>query len=377
MSRDRATLDSKGDVLVLVGTAKGAFLVRSDAARRSWRVEGPHFKGESVYAMAYDGRGGRSRTLAATNSMHWGSVLRASDDFGRTWTLPDRQNVRFPAESGLALRQIWQICLGPASEPDLLYCGVEPSALFESRDAGESWEAVQGLLAHEHRPQWQPGAGGMCLHTIVLDPANRQRMLVAMSTGGVYRTDDGGRSWRARNVGVRAEFMPDKYPEFGQCVHKVVHHPSRPERLFLQNHWGLYRSDDWGEHWQDVANGVPSDFGFAMAMHPHDTDTVYVVPIESDMFRCVPEAKLRVYRTRDAGASWEPLGNGLPQQGAYETVLRDALTTDAMQPAGVYFGTKSGKLYGSADEGASWQEIADGLPSIACVKAAVVGGPTS
>jgi photosystem II stability/assembly factor-like uncharacterized protein len=309
--------------------------------------------------------------------MHWGSVLRASDDFGRTWSLPDRQNVRFPAESGLALRQIWQICLGPASEPDLLYCGVEPSALFESRDAGESWEAVQGLLAHEHRPQWQPGAGGMCLHTIVLDPANRQRMLVAMSTGGVYRTDDGGRSWRARNVGVRAEFMPDKYPEFGQCVHKVVHHPSRPERLFLQNHWGLYRSDDWGEHWQDVANGVPSDFGFAMAMHPHDTDTVYVVPIESDMFRCVPEAKLRVYRTRDAGASWEPLGNGLPQQGAYETVLRDALTTDAMQPAGVYFGTKSGKLYGSADEGASWQEIADGLPSIACVKAAVVGGPTS
>ncbi len=377
MSRDPVVPPSDGSVLVLVGTTKGAFLVSSDPSRRSWRVDGPHFKGESVYAMAFDGRGGRQRTFAATNSMHWGSVLRASDDFGGSWTLPDRQNVRFPAESGLALKQIWQICLGPAGEPDLLYCGVEPSALFESRDAGESWQAVQGLLTHEHRARWQPGGGGLCLHTILLDPTDPRRMLVAMSTGGVYRTDDGGASWRASNAGVRAEFMPDKYPEFGQCVHKVVHHPARPERLFLQNHWGLYRSDDWGGQWHDVANGVPSDFGFAMAMHPRDHDTVFIVPIESDGFRCVPEAKLRVFRTRDAGASWQPLGRGLPQEGAYETVLRDALTTDTMRPAGVYFGTRSGKLYGSADDGDSWMEIADGLPSIACVKAAVVGPPVS
>lgn len=211
------------------------------------------------------------------------------------------------------------------------------------------------------------------MHTIVLDPSDRDRMLVAMSTGGVYRTDDGGRSWCARNLGVRADFLPDRYPEFGQCVHKVVHHPSRPERLFLQNHWGLYRSDDWGDHWHDMANGVPSDFGFAMQMHPHDPETVYVVPIESDMTRWVAGAKLRVWCTRDAGASWEPLSQGLPRGDAYETVLRDALAADTLLPAGIYFGTRNGKLYGSADEGGSWREIADGLPSIACVKAAVLG----
>lgn len=298
MARARSRVGSAGDVLLLVGTQKGAFLLRSDPARKRWRVDGPHFPGESVYALLYDERGGRSRTFAATRSFHWGSVIRASDDFGKTWTAPDRQNVRFPAESGLALVQIWQICPGPAAEPDVLYCGVEPTALFESRDSGETWSAVQGLLAHEHRPQWTPGGGGMCLHTIIPDPENPRRMLVAMSTGGVYRTDDGGQCWQARNVGVRAEFLPDKYPVFGQCVHKVVQNRKRAARLFLQNHWGLYRSDDWGDTWHDIANGVPSDFGFAMQMHPHDADTVYIVPLESDQFRCVPEAKLRVYRTR-------------------------------------------------------------------------------
>ena len=374
MARRSSRAVSDGDVLVMVGTTKGAFLLSSDAGRRRWRVDGPHFPGESVYALAFDGRGGRRRTLAATNSMHWGSVLRTSDDFGRSWSAPDRQNVRFPAESGLALNQIWQICVGPSAEPDLLYCGVEPSALFASYDAGESWSPIDGLLAHEHRPRWQPGGGGLCLHTILLDPADRRRMLVAMSTGGVYRTDDGGRSWRARNAGVRAEFLPDRYPEFGQCVHKVVHHPARPERLFLQNHWGLYRSDDWGDSWTDIANGVPSDFGFAMEVHPHQPDTVYIVPLDSDEFRVVPEAKLRVYRTRDAGASWEALENGLPQHDAYETVLRDAMSADSHDPAGIYFGTRLGKLYGSADAGESWMQITDALPPIVCVKAAVVGG---
>lgn len=362
-----------GDVVLLVGTMKGAFILHADRERKEWRMDGPHFRGMAVYALAMDQRGGRRRILASTQSMHWGAVICSSDDFGATWSDPERQNVRFAEGSDDALANIWQIRPGRASEPDVVYCGVEPAALFESRDAGESWSPVQGLLDHPHRKQWEPGGGGLCLHTIVLDPADERRMAVAISTGGVYRTDDGGATWRARNAGVRAEFLPDKHPEFGQCVHKVVNHPSRPERLFLQNHWGLYRSDDWGDSWTDIANGVPSDFGFAMAMHPHDPDTVYIVPLESDMFRVVPEARLRVYRTRDAGASWQPLGAGLPQHDAYETVLRDGLAADTHDPAGLYFGTRGGKLFASADAGDSWMEIEDGLPPIVCVKAAVIG----
>ena len=356
--------------LVLVGTMKGAFIFRADESRKNWTVDGPHFRGEAVYAMLHDTRGGRSRTYAAATSMHWGPTLRISDDLGATWSSPERQAVRFPEDSGRALAQIWQIAPGRANEPNVLYCGVEPAALFESRDGGETWEPNKGLLNHEHQPKWQPGGGGLCLHTIVLDPTNSRRMLIAMSTGGVYRTDDGGKTWRARNAGVRAQFMPpdQRYPEFGQCVHKVVQHPERPGRLFLQNHWGLYRSDDWGDSWHDIANGVPSDFGFAMQMHPHDPDTVYIVPIEADMFRATPEAKLRVYRTKNAGASWEALTRGLPQSDAYENVLRDALSADSFDSAGIYFGTRSGKLFGSRDEGATWTEMADGLPPIVCVK---------
>ena len=362
-----------GTTLVLVGTTKGAFFFTSDEKRQAWQMSGPHFPGESVYALAYDERNGRQRVLAATRSFHWGSTIRLSDDFGATWTGPERQTVRFPESSGLSLVQVWQIMPGPADDPDLMWCGVEPSALFESRDAGESWTPVEGLLKHEHRPKWTPGGGGMCLHTIVPDAKNRSRMGIAMSTGGFYRTDDGGKSWRARNHGVRAEFLPDKHPEFGQCVHKVVSHPSRPERLFLQNHWGLYRSENWGDDWTDIANGVPSDFGFAMQMHPHDASTVYIVPMQSDEFRCTPEAKLRVYRTRNAGESWEPLTKGLPQENAFETVVRDALSADTHRRAGIYFGTRGGKVYGSADDGDTWAEIADALPSVCCVKAAVIG----
>jgi len=364
-----------GDVLLLVGTMKGAFLFRSNASRRRWEMAGPYFAGQAVYALAYDGRAGRRRLWAGTGSEHWGPTVSSSDDFGRTWDTPEKTRVRFPEETGASVKRIWQIRPGRAEEPGTLYCGVEPAALFVTRDDGASWSLDRGLYDHPHRPRWQPGGGGLCLHTIVPDAGRRDRMFVAISTGGVYRTDDGGATWRPRNLGVRAEYQPDQYPEFGQCVHKIVQHPARPERLFLQNHWGLYRSDDAGDSWQDIANGVPSDFGFAMEIHPHDPETVYILPIESDAFRCTPEGKLRVYRTRDAGRSWEALTKGLPQKNALETVLRDAMSADPMNPAGVYFGTRNGQLWASASGGASWTLAAQGLPAIVCVKACRVGEP--
>src|SRR5687768_3996781 len=361
-----------GDVVLLVGTMKGGFILRADSSRRTWEVGGPYFPGSAVYAMAFDGRAGRQRIWAGPNSMHWGGLLRTSDDFGKTWTNPEEGNVKFPESTGEALKQIWQIAPGRESEPDTLYCGVEPAALFVSRDAGVTWSLVEGLWNHPHRALWQPGGGGLCLHTVVLDPERPNRMAIAISTGGVYLTDDGGATWRASNKGVRAEFLPDKHPEFGQCVHKVAQSKRRPDRMFLQNHWGLYRSDDRGETWTDIANGVPSDFGFPMAIHPADPDCAWIVPLESDEFRCTPEGKLRVYRTKDAGASWQPLAKGLPQEGAYETVLRDALAVDSLPSTGVYFGTRSGKVFGSADEGESWSNLADGLPPVISVKTAVV-----
>jgi photosystem II stability/assembly factor-like uncharacterized protein len=360
-----------GDVVLLVGTMKGAFIFRS-AGRRDWESGGPYFPGSAVYALAYDARGARHRIWAGPNSMHWGGMLQSSDDFGKTWTIPQEANVKFPEGTGAALKQIWQIVSGRAAEPDTLYCGVEPAALFVSRDAGATWTLADGLWNHPQRARWQPGGGGLCLHTILLDPERLESMRIAVSTGGVYATDDGGTTWRPSNKGVRADFLPEKYPEFGQCVHKVVQSARKPDRMFLQNHWGLYRSDDRGENWTDVANGVPSDFGFPMAIHPENPDCAWIVPLESDQFRCTPEGKLRVYRTRDAGAAWEPLSKGLPQDGAYETVLRDALAVDTLAKPGVYFGTRSGKLFGSADEGDTWSMLAGGLPPIIAVKAVVI-----
>ncbi|OFV99756.1 MAG: hypothetical protein A3H28_07560 [Acidobacteria bacterium RIFCSPLOWO2_02_FULL_61_28] len=359
-----------GDAVLLVGTTKGAFLLSANAARRRWEVSGPHFPGHIVYALAYDGRAGRRRIWLSSFNWAYGTTLRASDDFGQTWTNPESHPIKFPEDTGQALKQIWQIAVGRAEEPEKMYCGVEPAALFESNDAGQSWSLVRGLFDHPHRPHWNPGNGGLCLHTVLPDPSNPKRIHIAISAAGVYRTDDGGKSWKVRNKGIRADFQPVKYPEFGQCVHKVVRHPSRPDRLFLQNHGGLYRSDDGGDSWKDIGKGVPSDFGFPIVMHPHDPDTAYVVPLEQEM-RCGPEGKLRVYRTRNAGRSWEPLTRGLPQKNAYETVLRDGMANDTLDPAGIYFGTRSGKLFGSANDGNSWRLILEGLPPITCVKACV------
>lgn len=361
----------KGDFILLVGTTKGAFILRSNEKRNRWEVGGPYFHGHNVYAIAYDNRADRHRIWASTQN-YWGTLLRFTDDFGKSWTNPQEATIRFPPEAGVSLKNIWQITLGRPEEPDLLYCGVEPAALFESRDAGETWSLVRGLFDHPHRPRWLPGNGGLALHTVVLDPSDKERMYVAISSGGVYRTDDRGQTWTARNRGVRAMFVPNKYPEFGQCVHKIAMHPAHPERLFLQNHWGLYRSDDHGENWKDIANGVPSDFGFAMIVHPRNPECVYIVPVESDEFRCACDGKLRVYRTRNAGASWEALLRGLPQKRAYETVLRDAMTTDLFDPLGIYFGTRSGQLFGSRDEGRTWQKIMEGMPSVVCVRTALV-----
>jgi len=362
-----------GDTVLLVGTIKGAFLLSSDRSRKRWQFSGPHFPGHVVYSLAYEGRAGRRRIWFSSTHWAFGTTLRASDDFGKKWTNPESHPIKFPEDTGQALKQIWQIKPGPESEPDHLYCGVEPAALFESRDAGQSWSLVRGLFDHPHRPQWAPGNGGLCLHTVLPDPTNSKRVHIGISAAGVYRTDDGGKTWHVRNKGIRAEFLPEsnRYPEFGQCVHKIDRHPSRPERLFLQNHGGLYRSDDAGDTWKDIGHGVPSDFGFPMVMHPNDADTAYIFPLEREM-RCGPDGKARVYRTRNAGASWEPLTRGLPQKNAYETVLRDALTADSHDPAGLYFGTRTGQLFASADEGDSWQALAEWLPPVVCVKAAQV-----
>ena len=365
---------SSGDNLLLIGTMKGAFVLRSDAAREKWDEAGPYFPGRSVYSLAYDGRKGRQRLWAAVNSPYWGSFMSSSNDFGKTWSDPETYNIKFPEGSDVSLKQIWQIVPGHPGADDTLYCGVEPAALFKSIDAGETWSLERGLFDHPHRPQWMPGGGGLCLHTILPDPSNPKRMWIAISTGGVYRTEDGGQSWEPRNQGICARFMPPdrQYPEWGQCVHKVVSHPARPERMFLQHHWGVYRSDDAGDSWSDIGKGLPSDFGFAMEMDPHDPNTVYIIPIESDEFRCTPEGKLRVYRTTNGGQSWEPLTNGLPQEDALETILRDNLRADTNDPTGLYFGTRSGKVFGSRNGGDSWTLIKDGLPPITCVKTAAI-----
>lgn len=379
-SSRRSAQSARGDVLLMVGTTKGAFLFWSDAGRRRWRLDGggPYFPGESVYAMAFDARAGRQRLFASTNGWPHGSVVRQSDDFGRTWSSTEDSKVGFPDDSGLKLKQIWQITPASERQPDVIYMGVEPACLFQSSDAGTTWTAVEGLVRHPHRPQWQPGGGGLCLHTIVLDPSDVRRILVAISTGGVYRSDDAGVTWRPSNAGLSAEFLPDnKFPEFGQCVHKIVSHPAQRGRLYLQNHGGVYRSDDWGLHWHDVGDPLPSDFGFALAVHPRDPATAFVIPMQSDMFHCAADAKLRVFRTSNGGASWVPLTRGLPQRQVYDTVVRDAFTTDSLGAYGLYFGTRNGKLFGSLDEGESWRSLAEDLPPITCVRVAAALRPVA
>lgn len=361
------------DALLLVGTTKGLFLFRAGEGRDHWeRVGGPHIPGKEIYSTALDQRGATPRILAGATSAHWGPAVSWSDDLGASWHEPDDQNIAFPEGLDAAVARVWQLQPGSASQPGLVWAGVEPAALFRSDDGGETYELVQGLWDHPHRPNWQPGGGGLCLHTVVPHPSDPERMHIAISAAGVYRTQDGGATWEARNQGIAAGFLPDPSVEFGQCVHKVVRDPVVPETLYLQHHGGLYRSDDDGDSWREIPAGNGMDFGFPIVAHPRQQGTAYILPLDSDMFRATYEGRCRVFRTRDGGESWEALEKGLPQQDAFLCVLRDAFTTDGADPAGLYFGTRTGEVYGSADEGESWGLIAEHLPPVLCVRAALV-----
>ncbi len=354
-------------VLLAIGTRKGLWLARSED-RVTWELSEPQHLMEEVYAVAIDTRSS-PRLLAGVASPHFGPSVALSDDLGVTWEQPDHAPISFPVDT--ALERVWQLQPASASQPGVVYAGTQPSALFKSSDGGRSFEFVEGLWNHPHRPEWGAGFGGQAVHTIVPDPVDADRVLVAMSTGGVYRTADGGKSWEARNKGIKAYFYPDPWPEFGQCVHKVAQHPALASRFYAQNHHGVYRSDDGGDSWQSIADGLPTDFGFAMVVHPHDPDTIFTFPIEADGRRFPPDGKCRVYRSRDAGATWEALGFGLPD-GFWTAVMRDALCTDDAPVPGVYFGSRSGEVYASPDEGDTWTRIASHLPDVLSIRAAVV-----
>lgn len=359
------------EVLLAVGTQKGLFLGRS-RDRRAWDFSGPHFPMNAVYSIGIDRRGGRTRLLVGADSSHWGPSVWHSDDLGASWQEPARPAVKFPEHTGASLTRVWQ--LQPAGEeaPGVVYAGTEPAALFRSEDGGESFTLVESLWEHPQRAQWGAGFGGQGLHTILTDPRDADALTVAISSGGVYRSADGGRSWSPSNAGIKVSFMPQEYPEFGQCVHKIARDPVDLDRLYLQNHGGVFRSEDAGARWAPVEEGLPAVFGFAVAAHPRRTEVAYVAPLEADFLRFPPDRRCRLYRTEDGGGSWQPLAKGLPDEDHYGVVLRDALRTDDAEPAGVYFGNRNGELYGSADEGDSWALLDAHLPDILCVRAAVV-----
>jgi hypothetical protein len=358
------------ETLLIAGTRKGLFLARKSGGR--WASEPLQLPMQAVYAVGVDTRGSTPRLFAGATSEHWGPTVLHSDDLGRTWQEPEQAPIAFPDRTGEALARVWQIQPGPADQPGVIYAGTEPTALFRSEDGGETFSLNDALWDHPHRPEWAPGYGGQALHTIVPYPGRPERMLVAMSAGGVYRTTDGGRSWTPSNTGIKATFLPeeDRYPEFGQCVHKIAPDAGDPERLYLQNHNGVYRTDDWGGSWTESAKGLPGEFGFAVAADPRVPGRAYLFPLVSDYYRFAPDFRRRIYRTEDAGESWTQLGENLPAEAFYSLVLRDALCTDDGDPAGVYFGTRNGELY--ACEGEHWTTVAAGLPDVLSVRATVL-----
>ncbi|EFQ82456.1 BNR/Asp-box repeat protein [Aeromicrobium marinum DSM 15272] len=357
--------------ILLVGTRKGLFVGRAEDDRTAWTWDPPAFPMQEIYSVAVDTRGGSPRLLAGATSPHWGPQVFRSDDLGATWTETPGGAVRFPEDTGVALERIWQLRPAPADQPGVVYAGTEPSALFRSTDGGETFELVRGLWDHPHRPTWAPGGGGQAIHTVVPHPSDEQVVTVAMSTGGVYRTEDAGDSWTPFNRGIGAEFIPGESPEFGQCVHKVAVDAGDPDRLYAQNHGGVYRSDDAGRSWQSIAAGLPVDFGFPIVAHPHRPGTVFVFPLVADIERFPPEGRPAVWRSDDAGESWSETGPGLPDE-AHTVVLRDAFASDTAEPLGLYAGSRHGAVWVSADEAATWTEVRRNLPDVLCIRAAQV-----
>jgi hypothetical protein len=359
------------EALMMIGTRKGLWLAHSDDDRQSWSLDGPHFLMNDVYSCAIDTRRDATRLLVGTMSSHLGPQVFRSDDLGKTWDETPNGAIRFPEDSGTALERVWQLAL-PPEDPDVVYAGTEPQGLFRSEDRGETFEVVRGLLDHPHRKDWGAGYGGAAIHTVLPHVGASGSMTVAMSTGGVYQTRDGGESWSPANVGIKAYFLPDPWPEFGQCVHKVARPAESTGRMYAQNHHGVYRTDDDGATWTSIADGLPSDFGFAMVVDPHDAETIYVFPLVADGERIPPGSKPRVWKSTDAGKSWTEHGKGLPDDDFYAAVMRDAMTADDASPTGVYFGARDGSVYASRDAGESWQQVADHLPDVMCVRAAAI-----
>ena len=363
-------------VRVLVGTRKGAFVLSSDATRRDWNVSGPHFAGWEIYHVK--GSPADPDRLYASQSSGWfGQLIQRSDDGGNTWS-PVGNQFSYDGDVGThqwydgtprpwEFKRVWH--LEPSlTDPDVVYAGVEDAAMFRTSDGGQTWTELNGLRKHGSGPAWQPGAGGMCLHTILQDPANPQRIFIAISAAGAFRTDDAGTTWRPINRGLKSNGIPDPEAEVGHCVHRLAMHPSRPNVLFMQKHWDVMRTDDAGESWHEISGNLPTDFGFAIDVHAQEPETIYVVPIKSDSEHFPLDGKLQVFRSRTGGNEWEALTKGLPQRDCYVNVLRDAMAVDRLDSCGVYFGTTGGQVYASSDSGDTWNAIVRDLPPVLSVE---------